>query len=177
MERSTYSKAPEDNSKVEFFTGFEVEKTPAYYLETLFVVGLQPVEKVTAHLTDSIRHIYFGANQSFTKETATNKWNEWTRLIRHFLDAGYMCTLDFDVSLVEDVLECGLTENRRFIPQISVKIPYINLLGYNATLKIDDIDFDKSNPGVWCHRVHDLMDTEKFTDWEQYKSDTVIKTS
>jgi hypothetical protein len=57
---------------------------------------------------------------------------------------------------------------------ISVKVPYAKLLGYNATIKIDDIGFDRSNPGVWCHRLHDLQSSEKFTSWDEYSKDETI---
>jgi hypothetical protein len=46
---------------------------------------------------------------------------------------------------------------------------------YNAILKIDDKDFEATNPGVWTHRLHDLLEHEKFTDWDQYKEDEIIK--
>ena len=74
---------------------------------------------------------------------------------------------------MEGLLESALPEYRRFIPMISAKLPYINQLGYNAVLKIDDIDFDKSNPGVWCHRLHDLQSASTFTGWDAYKDDEV----
>ena len=86
-----------------------------------------------------------------------------------------MSLTDFDASCVEGLLEGPLVEHRRFIPQISVKLPYLTQLGYNATLKIDDKDFDATNPGVWCHRLRDLTTTESFTDWDQYGKDEIIK--
>jgi hypothetical protein len=93
------------------------------------------------------------------------------------LDAedGFWCTLDFDVKETEGLLESGLTEKRRFIPQISVKLPYLNQLGYNATLKIDDKDFNATNPGVWCHNLQDLLGRDRFTNWDQYGKDEIIK--
>ena len=57
---------------------------------------------------------------------------------------------------------------------ISVKVPHIRLFNYNATVKVDDTGFKESNPGVWCHRLHDLMDRSKFTDWSKYTKDEVI---
>ena len=86
----------------------------------------------------------------------------------------YWVTLDADVSQVEGLLEGGFTEHNRFIPMISVKLPYIDQLGYNACLKIDDKDFDASNPGVWVHRLHDLKEKAVFTDWSKYTTDTII---
>jgi len=38
-------------------------------------------------------------------------------------------------------------------------------------VKIDDKTYNASNPGVWCHRVHDLMDYSKFTPWKDYQED------
>jgi hypothetical protein len=96
-------------------------------------------------------------------------------MIKACLDKDFWCTLDFDVRETEGLLESGLTEYRRFIPQISVKLPYLNQLGYNATLKIDDKDFAATNPGVWCHNLQDLLGRDKFTDWDQYGKDEIIK--
>ena len=50
---------------ITYFIGTEIEKTPAYGLKTLFVVGLQSVEQVNEHLHADISHIFFGANHSF----------------------------------------------------------------------------------------------------------------
>jgi hypothetical protein len=67
-----------------------------------------------------------------------------------------------------------MTEYDTFIPMISVKLPYIKQLGYNATLKLDDKDFKATNPGVWCHSVHELQTRKTFTDWSKYTQDEVI---
>ena len=61
------------------------------------------------------------------------------------------------VKQVEGLLESALVEFDNFIPMISVKLPYIKQFGYNATIKLDDKDFAATNPGVWCHSVHDLQ--------------------
>ena len=90
-------------------------------------------------------------------------------------DDGFWCTLDLDVSETEGLLESGLVEKRQFIPQISVKLPYLQQLGYNATIKIDDKDFKATTPGVWCHNLHDLLGRDKFTSWDQYGKDEIIK--
>ena len=164
------------NSEVNFFLGKEVEHTPAVGLNTLFVVGIQSIESIEEMLKESldIKHIYFGANQSFPKIDSTDKdWVIWKYMIKFFLDKDFWCTLDFDVSCVEGVIESGLNEHRKFISMISVKIPHIQLLNYNATLKVDDVDFQYSNPGVWCHSIHSLKDRNNFTDWEQYKEDEI----
>ena len=176
----------EGHENVKFFTGTEVEHTPAYGKKTLFVVGLQPVSEIQDWLDDfnsyedaaqHVEHIYFGANQSFPSSIQTNDsvfWSPWEQMIQHFLNKGHLCTLDIDVKCVEGLLEGGFCEHNNFIPMISVKLPYIRLLGYNATLKIDDRDFAATNPGVWCHSLHTLQNRNKFTPWSKYTKDKTV---
>ncbi len=163
---------------ITFFTGTEIEKTPAFGMKTLFVVGVQNVPTILELAGEHYcEHIYFGANQSFKTNGLDDyqTWEPWEKMIRSCLDAGYWCTLDFDIIETEGILESPLVEQRRFIPQISVKLPYIQQLGYNATLKIDDKDFAATNPGVWCHNLQDLLGRDKFTNWDQYSKDEIIK--
>jgi len=159
---------------VDFFFGNEVERTPMFQQPTLFVVGIQPVFKIV-ELAKSrdIQHIYFGANHSYNPVSA-NEYNQWDILIRACLDLDLWCTLDMDTRHTENFLDGGLPEYRRFIPMISVKLPYINQLGYNAVLKLDDNGFDSTNPGVWCHRLHALQTVNTFTSWDDYKKDEVL---
>ena len=166
------------HNNAQLFVGTEVEHTPAYEQKTLFVVGIQPQELILAAVNaHKCTHIYFGANQSFPKiDTNSTDWAQWENMIFPFLSRGYWVTLDLDVNQVEGLLESGLTEQHKFIPMISVKLPYVQQLGYNATIKLDDKDFAASNPGVWCHSVHNLMRRENsFTDWAKYTKDEVIK--
>lgn len=160
-----------------FFYGHEVEHTPAKEMLTLFVVGLQSVDTILSQINKSgmiITHVYFGANQSF-KASAEKDWDSWADMVKGVLAAGYWATLDVEPAEIEQLLETGLCEYRKFIPMISVKLPYIDQLNYNATIKIDDIGFEATNPGVWCHRVHDLKDTSKFTNWDKYTEDKLIQ--
>jgi hypothetical protein len=163
------------SEEVIFFTGKEIEHTPAYGMNTLFVTGLQnPAEIIVLAKQEKVKHIYFGANQSFNPRS-TDELTQWERMILSLLKQNYWCTLDFDCKFAEDILETGLNEQRKFISMISVKLPYLTQFNYNATIKIDDKDFEASNPGVWTHRLHDLLDSNKFTDWDQYKEDEVTK--
>jgi hypothetical protein len=166
------------HNNTQLFVGTEVEHTPAYGQKTLFVVGVQPQEVIEAAVNAyKCTNIYFGANQSFPKiGTNSTEWTRWENMIFPFLMRGYWCTLDIDVSEVEGLLESGLTEQHKFIPMISVKLPYIQQLGYNATIKLDDKDFAASNPGVWCHSLHSLTKREGvFTDWSKYTNDEVVR--
>jgi hypothetical protein len=168
------------HENTQFFYGHEVEHTPAHGQYTMFVVGCHDVEDVRLRLTtgpeSGINHIYFGANMSFPKCQVNDVgvWRPWETMIKFFLEYDYLCTLDIDVSCAEGLLESGLTEYHNFIPMISVKLPYINQFGYNATLKIDDRDFAATNPGVWCHSLHELQDRSRFTDWSKYTKDETV---
>lgn len=155
-----------------FFVGTEVEKTPAYNMKTLFVVGLHSPDIISNLANErEIKHIYLGANHSFNSSNIMT----WEALAKDLLKRGYWVTLDFDLRFITDVGEMLLSEYDQFIPQISVKIPYARLFGYNACVKIDDSDFRASNEGVWVHQLHDLMDRSKFTNWTEYGKDEIIE--
>ena len=164
---------------VVYFTGYEVEHTPAYDMDTLCVVGCRPLEEVLEQAKKThVDHIYLGANQSFQVklphgDDVTNK--AWDTLVCGLLKEGYIVTLDYDVKYHEYVLEAGYNEESKFISQISVKLPYIDQLNYNACIKIDDKDFKATNAGVWIHQVHDLKKRSTFTDWAKYENDNPTK--
>ena len=174
MKREYSTGSAED---ITFFTGVEIERTPAYGMQTLFVTGIQPVEAIDGVLANQeVRHIFFGANHSFNPVFNDYAgWKAWEDMISYFLDAGYWCSLDIPLSAVEEFNDGGLNDYSQFIPQIRVPIPYIKLWNYNTMLKVDDKGFKATNPGVWCHSLHDLLDRNKFTSWDQYGNDEVIK--
>ncbi len=161
------------NEFVNFFFGNEVEHTPAYGLPTLFVVGIQSIETIALNLQGRT-HIFFGANHSYNPGSY-EEHQQWENMITFFLDKDYLCTLDIPINQVEEFHECGLCEYDNFIPQIRISIPYVRLWNYNTMIKIDDKGFKATNPGVWTHSLHSLMDRNKFTDWNEYKEDRVIK--
>mgnify|MGYP000128871050 FL=1 len=171
-----YSDGVKDD--VVYFTGYEVEKTPAFDMDTLFVVGCRPLKEVIEHANKHhVDHIYLGANQSFQVklphgDDATNK--AWDTLVYGLLKLGYTVTLDYDVKYHEYVIESGYNEENKFISQISVKLPYIDQLNYNACIKIDDKDFKATNSGVWIHQVHDLKKRSTYTDWSKYENDNPV---
>lgn len=171
----TYTTGYKDN--VNFFTGVEVEHTPAHNMPTLFVVGLHSSDSINEHLLsqqEPIKHIFFGANQSFNPRSP-EEWADWETMISFFLSKNYICSLDIPIDCVEEFHDGGLCEYDNFIPQIRVPIPYVRLWNYNTMIKIDDKGFKATNPGVWTHSLHQLMDREKFTDWFQYEKDIALK--
>ena len=166
-----YTNGQADN--IIFFTGVEIEHTPAYGKKTLFVNGVQPIEDIALNL-QGCEHIFFGANHSFNPQSY-EEHKAWENMILFFLEKEYLCSLDIPINQVEQFHESGYCEYNNFIPQIRVPIPYVKLWNYNTMLKIDDKDFKATNPGVWSHSLHTLMDRSKFTDWSQYKNDEIVK--
>ena len=162
-------------TNVKYFVGVEVEKTPAYGLKTLFVTDVQPCDEIQFwYEKEKCEHIFFGANHSFHPEDNL-VWQRWESMIDPFLKEGMLCSLDIPISHSESTLEAGWVEYDNFIPQIRVPLPYTKLWNYNTMIKIDDKGFKSTNPGVWCHSLHDLMDRNKFTDWSKYGLDKVIE--
>jgi hypothetical protein len=167
------------STPVDFFTGVEVENSPAKGMTTLFVVGIKPVSEILDLATASnIRHIYFGANMSLhgianDDHEAWRQWDDMIELVVNDPRIDYV-TVDIEAEQVEGFLESLACENNKVIPMVSVKLPYTKLLNYNTTIKIDDKGFDQTNPGVWCHSLHDLMDKKTFTPWSAYKGDNPV---
>jgi hypothetical protein len=178
--KRNYKDGVTDN--VTFFTGIEIEHTPAFGLRTLFVTGIPTTEEIQDWVDDfasyedkskHIKHIFFGANHSFHPENNL-EWQRWETMITYFLDKEYLCSLDIPMSAVEEFNDGGLNDYNNFIPQIRVPIPYVKLWNYNTMIKIDDKDFNATNPGVWTHSLHELKTRDKFTPWSAYANDTII---
>ena len=166
----------EERQAVVYFTGYEVEHTICYGMKTLFVVGTPSLEGIFDKANDNdCTHIYFGTSQSFNpKSISQEEYRVWDEVILGCLKASYWVSLDFGVEHIEGVLESGYNEYPRFVPMISVKLPYINQLNYNATLKLDDRTWGATNPGVWTHHLQSLMSKDKYTHWDQYTQDTTL---
>lgn len=168
-----------DRIAKDFFLGVEVENSPAKSMQTLFVVGLQSEDQIFAIADKNhCEHVYLGANMSMhhLQYTDHDEWQKWDRLIEVLTQSPAIkyITVDITVDQVEGFLESLAAESNKVIPMISVKLPYTKLLNYNTTIKLDDKGFDQTNPGVWCHLLHDLMDREHFTPWIAYKGDTPV---
>ena len=167
--KRVYSEEPTEN--VKFFVGTEVEKSPAHGRKTLFVVGLQNVADIKKFAEEeNVSHIYLGANMSFDGTNALT----WGAVIKELLESDYWVTLDYKLVFYDTVLSYGLMKYSKYIDMISVPLPCVTDLNYNACIKLDDAGFSYSNPGVWVHTIHSLQNRENFTDWSTYKNDTVI---
>jgi hypothetical protein len=165
----------EGHSNVKFFIGPEVEHTPAFSKKTLFVVGKQPLSDIEDLATKyKTTHIFLGANHSFN---AASEDPYWDTVITALLDKGFWVTLDYQAHEHEKVLKmlnAGIWQCRTFVPLLGVRIPKIQTSSINLTVKIDDIDFNATNPGVWCLHHHELTDSNRFTDWNEYGTDQVL---
>ena len=161
---------------VAFFIGPEVEQTPAFSKRTLFVVGKQEVSRIL-ELANEQRtpHIFMGANHSFAINDTTDSY--WDSTITKLLDKGFWVTLDYQAHEHEAVLKMlnpGIWQCRTFVPLLGVRIPKVQESSPNLTIKIDDVDFRATNPGVWCLHFHEITDSNRFTDWNEYATDVVL---
>ena len=168
-------KRPYHNNKetdiVTTFIGTEVENSPMLGHKTLFIVGIQDVNKIIETAKDEdIEHVYLGANMSFLPQTEQD-WQFWTATIDKLLDADLWVTLDYDRVFHENVLAMGHQSNPKFISMISLKLPHIDKLNGNACIKIDDKDFQHSNKGVWVHNLRNLQTPHTYTGWNEYTQD------
>ena len=163
-----------ERQDVVYFTGYEVEHTICYGMKTLFVVGTPPVQEILDKAKEhDVKHIYFGTSQSYNPKNISET-EAWDYTIFGCLAKNYWVTLDFDIKYAEYILESCYCEYPRFVPMISCKLPYINQFSYNATFKLDDKTWGATNPGVWTHQLHDLMNKDKYTYWDQYTKDTKL---
>jgi len=163
-----------ERKNVDYFIGTEIEHTAMRGQRTLFIVGPKPpeeIKKIAKKL--GFNHIYLGASQSFNPETPED-WKQWSDVITPLLKDDYWVTLDFDVKYADNFHEEGWCEYHNFIPMISVKLPYIKLFNYHATLKIDDKTWGATNTGVWCHSLHELQSKNSYIDWKDYHSDSPL---
>ncbi len=167
----------EERQGVVYFTGVEVEHTICHSMFTLFVVGTPPVDEIRAKAEEvGAGHIYFGTSQSFNPKSITQEeYKPWDDCIVPLLKEGFWVTLDFDVSHVEGIHESGYCDYDRFVPMVSVKMPYIKLFNYNTTVKIDDKTWGATNSGVWSIPLNTLLQRPFYTHWDQYTQDTAIK--
>jgi hypothetical protein len=149
----------------------------------LFVVGRQDVAAIERLARENrTPHIFMGANHSFDIDPAhpdNTLTVYWDKTITALLDRGFMVTLDYQAHLHSTVLKMlnpGIWQSRLFVPLLGVRIPNIETSSPNLTVKIDDVDFKASNRGVWCLHYHEVTDSNRFTDWQDYESDSVLHT-
>ncbi len=167
------------HNNVKYFVGGEVEHTPAHSKRTLFVVDFQDTNEIVKEArANNVTHIFLGANHSFyTLHHTQNFWDTWNAQIIDLLGRGFFVTLEYQAhehDVAYKNLKQEIWKSRNFIPLVSVRIPHIETSSANLTIKIDDVDFKATNPGVWCMHFSEVTDSNRFTDWIEYESDQVL---
>ena len=167
-----------ETDRAEYFTGIEVEKVPCYGKKTLFVTYWQPADKIMeqAHKL-GIKNIYLGANKHLYYGKVNMK-KPWGDTALELLEAGYTVTIDFPVSYYElafEVLQDEVLHHRNFTINMGIELPGFKKLNANTTLKIDDKEMQYSNDGIYCFPLKSVTTPEYKTDWEEYKSDKLVK--
>ena len=147
------------------FLGEEIEATPMFGSRTLFVVGLEPKEKIliVAH-SKEINHVYLGARNSFVG-VSDEELPLWDSLANSLLDLNFTVTLDFPVSLADKVAGMTCVKRRNLIPFLAITLDQLHLFNRNRlAVKLIDLSNDG---GVWATPLYMLHKT----NWLEYQAD------
>ena len=142
-------------------------------MKTLFVVGNQPIKDIFKQLEPrgTFQHVFLAAEKSFD----TSDIRYYNDTIDNLDHNGYWVTLEIPVNYYPAMRTNILWptwKKSKFIPLISCEVPFIHEFD-NLSIKIDDIEMDATNKGVWC--IHPTKDDPSFTPWIAYSSDEPIK--
>jgi hypothetical protein len=134
----------------------ELELTPAHGKHTLFVTGEpDPVRTMSEVFNNSAQHVHF---HTYNPDGSQEYFERWYEVVFQLLKDGVWVTIDIPVHHITSILESGYTEYNNFIPLIMMDLPYIDQLGYNAVVRVQDTNTQDS----WYHYVHDLRNREQF---------------
>ena len=161
------------SASVGVFSGLEIEHTPAYGLQTLFLARNDLTLEQITELAEMVnaKAIYYGANRSFMH----NHGLQLAQMMK-LMDAGYYVTIDYPYSLHTEVKQRfkSVWKNEKFIPFCSIIFPNSED-DDQLCIKVDDIDFNKTNPGVWTMSMDHFKQTAGFTSRKEYKQDQPIQ--
>ena len=172
MER-IYKTGKKNNITV--FSGKEIEHTPAYGKQTLFLarndLTFDQIQELA--VLSNAEAIYYGANRSYMH----NHYQQVLQVIK-FIEHGYYVTVDYPFELHQLVSQkYALTwKHPKFIPFCSIIMPHSEE-DTSLCFKIDDVDFDSTNSGVWTMSMKDFKEKSGYTKWEDYKKDEPIEES
>ena len=157
---------------VNVFSGLEIEHTPAYGKQTLFLArnDLTFDQIISLAVASDAEAVYFGANRSYMHSHAMQ-----LAQIHQLLDRGYWVTVDYPYELHRLVSKKFATcwTHEKFIPFCSIIFPYTED-DKQLCFKVDDEDFNKTNTGVWSMSMADFKSKAGYTKWEEYKQDEPI---
>jgi len=161
-----------DKGEVSLFVGDEIEHTIAHGKRTLFLArnDLTTDQILELVVANDCEHIYYGANRSYLHGHAL----QLAQMMK-FLDDGYYVTVDYPYNIHNEVKKkfALIWRRPRFIPFCSIIFPNTEE-DTQVHIKIDDVDFNKTNKGVWAMSLDKAKTTAGHTKWEEYKSDRPI---
>ena len=103
-----------------------------------------------------------------------SKYMKLREIIKYLISKAHKVTLDiskdFDLTELDE-----FKENEYFHIMYSLPIAHAESYSKRITIKIDDIDFNTTNSGVWCNKLEELMNPLVKTSWESYSTDEVIE--
>jgi hypothetical protein len=157
---------------IRVFSGMEIEHTPAYGKRTLFLarndLTLDQIKEF-AH-TNNCEAIYYGANRTYMHSHGMQ-----LAQIQTLLKEGFWITVDYPFEIHRAVKQKfnSVWNDPKFIPFCSLIFPDTEQ-DTNLCFKVDDVDFKKTNPGVWTMSMTDFKKQAGFTQWDKYKKDEPI---
>ena len=161
------------SDSVGIFSGFEVEHTPAFGKKTLFLARNDLLFDQIVDLAQEVNAeaIYFGANRSFMHNIVNTP-----QVIKRLMRKGYWCTIDYQHSVHAEVKERfkEIWNEEKFIPFCSIIFPHSEE-DEKLYMKVDDVDFKATGPGVWTMSMNHFKQSAGFTSWDEYKQDKPIQ--
>ena len=155
------------------FSGVEVEHTPAYGLQTLFLARNDLTFDDIKMLAESVNAeaVYYGANRSYMHNHGMQ-----IAQMKRLIEDGYFVTVDYNYNIHNEVKEKFkmLWNNEKFIPFCSIIFPDSEQ-DDQLCIKVDDVDFNSTNPGVWTMSMDAFKQSAGFTSWNDYKQDEPIE--
>jgi hypothetical protein len=171
MERF-YENGMYDKGEVNLFVGDEIEHTLAHGTRTLFLArnDLTTDQILELVVANDCEHIYYGANRMYMHSHGMQ-----IAQMMKFLDDGYYVTVDYPYAIHTEVKKkfALIWKRPKFIPFCSIIFPN-TAEDPQVHIKIDDVDFNKTNPGVWAMSLNKVKEMAGYTQWEEYKSDRPI---
>ena len=115
--------------------------------------------------------VYYGANRTFLNNVANQPLQ-----INRLLNDGYYVTIDYQYKIHDEVKKrySAVWQHEKFIPFCSIIFENTEE-DTRMCFKIDDVDFNKTNKGVWAMGMEDFKSKAGYTKWDQYKQDQPIK--
>jgi hypothetical protein len=166
-----------NKSAVEYFVGYEIEKTCYHGLKTLFVVGCENMSQRRNNIqalaaSNGCQHIFFGANHSFTitDELQLMQFEGCLTSLSH----QFKISLDVGTDMLAKAKHANLHRVPNICLQIRLVVPGAQDFNQLTQVKVDDVTFNSTNPGVWTVPLTSIMVDTAFTGWSEYSNDEIL---